>query len=144
MFTTKEEILAFINQNPLCFVATDDKGQPRVRGIMTFSADTSGIIISTAKNKDFYQQLMTNPLTELCFYHDKTQIRITGTAEEKDEDITLKQKIVAARPFLQPMIDYKGYDFMGLLCISHCVATVWDMDSPFGRKRFVKLFEEEK
>jgi uncharacterized pyridoxamine 5'-phosphate oxidase family protein len=142
MFTTKEEILAFINQNPLCFMATDDDGQPRVRGIMTFRANTDGIIVSTAKNKDFYRQLMANPKTELCFYHDKTQIRITGTASDIDDNLALKQEIVAARPFLQPMIDYKGYDFMGLVCIANCVATVWDMESPFGRKRFVKLFEE--
>jgi uncharacterized pyridoxamine 5'-phosphate oxidase family protein len=142
MLTTKEEILAFINQNPLCFVATDDNGQPRVRGIMMFRADTGGIIISTAKNKDFYSQLKANPRTELCFYHDKMQIRITGMAMDIDDNLALKQEIVTARPFLQPMIEYKGYEFMGLLCITKCVATAWDMDSPFGRKRFVKLFDE--
>jgi len=142
MFTTKEEILNFINQNPLCFVATDDGGQPRVRGIMMFRANTNGIIISTAKNKDFFNQLKANPKTELCFYHEKTQIRITGNASDIDDYLALKQEIVAARPFLQPMIDYKGFDFMGLLCISGCVATVWDLENPLGRKRFVKLFEE--
>ncbi|MEI6124069.1 MAG: pyridoxamine 5'-phosphate oxidase family protein [Bacteroidota bacterium] len=140
MFTTKEEILAFINQNPLCFIATADSEQPRVRGIMTYKADEDGIIISTAKNKDFYKQLIANPKTELCFYHDKTQIRITGTATDMDENLALKQEIVAARPFIQPMIDNKGYDFMGLLCIINCVATVWDFNNPFARKRFIKLY----
>jgi uncharacterized pyridoxamine 5'-phosphate oxidase family protein len=144
MFNTKEDILSFINQNPLCFVATDDGGQPRVRGIMIFRADINGIIISTAKNKDFFCQLKANPKTELCFYHEKIQIRITGTASDIDDNLTLKQEIIAARPFLQPMIDYKGYDFMGLKCIGNCVATVWDFDNPFARKRFVKLFEEGK
>ena len=139
MLATKEEILAFINQNPLGFIATADAEQPRVRGIMTYKANEDGIIISTAKNKDFYKQLMANPRTELCFYHDKTQIRVTGIATEIDTNLSLKQEIVAARDFLRPMIDYKGYDFMGLFCISECVATVWNIDSPFGRKRFVKL-----
>ena len=142
MLSTKEDILAFINQNPLCFVATDDNGQPRVRGIMMFKADTNGIIISTAKNKDFYQQLKSNPKTEICFYRDKIQIRITGTASDIDDNLALKQKILDARPFLKPMIEYKGYDFMGLFCIENCVATVWDFDNPFARKRFIKLFEE--
>jgi len=142
MLSTKEEILSYINQNPLCFVASDDGGQPRVRGIMMYKADSSGIIISTAKNKDFFQQLKANPKTELCFYHDKIQIRITGTATDMDENLALKHEIVDARPFLKPMIDYKGYDFMGLLCIINCIATVWDFDNPFARKRFVKLFEE--
>jgi len=141
MFNTKEEILAFINQNPLCFVATDDGGQPRVRGIMMYKADTNGIIISTAKNKDFYRQLLANPKTELCFYHEKIQIRITGMAADMDDNLDLKKEVVAARPFLQPMIDFKGYDFMGLICISHCIATVWNFENPFGRKRFVKLFD---
>jgi pyridoxamine 5'-phosphate oxidase len=142
MFNTKEEILNFINQNPLCFVATDDDGQPRVRGIMMFRADINGIIISTAKNKDFYRQLMSNPKTELCFYHEKIQIRISGQVCDIDQNLTLKKEIVAARPFLQPMIDYKGYDFMGLLQITNCTAVVWDFDNPFARKRFIKLFEE--
>jgi len=141
MLNTKEEILNFINQNPICFVATDDGGQPRVRGIMMYKADANGIIISTAKNKDFYLQLKANPKTELCFYHEKIQIRITGTATDIDENLELKKEIVASRPFLQPMIDYKGYDFMGLVCINNCIATVWDFDSPFSRKRFIKLFD---
>jgi pyridoxamine 5'-phosphate oxidase len=142
MINTKEEILGFINQNPLCFVATHDGDQPRVRGIMMYKADANGIIISTAKNKDFFKQMIANSKTELCFYHEKIQIRITGTASDLDDNLALKQEIVAARPFLQPMIDYKGYDFMGLICITNCVATVWDFENPFARKRFVKLFDD--
>ncbi len=39
---TRKEILEFINKNPVCFLATQDSEQPRVRGMMVVKADEKG------------------------------------------------------------------------------------------------------
>ncbi len=140
MLNTKEEILDFIGKNPLSFIATTDNGQPRVRGIMIYKTDDRGIIFTTGKNKDFYRQLVTNPQVELCFYADDVQVRVTGTANEADDDLALKKEIVGSRPFLQPWIEAAGYEVMGLFRVCKCKATVWSLDSPMARKRFTELF----
>ncbi|HNW89234.1 MAG TPA: pyridoxamine 5'-phosphate oxidase family protein [Bacteroidales bacterium] len=140
MLNTKEEILDFIGKNPLSFIATTDNGQPRVRGIMIYKTDDRGIIFTTGKNKDFYRQLLTNPNVELCFYAEGIQIRVTGTANEANDDLALKKEIVASRPFLQPWIEAAGYEVMGLFRVCKCKATVWSLDSPMARKRFTELF----
>lgn len=35
---TKEEIFQMINAHPVMYVATNDNGQPRVRGILMYSS----------------------------------------------------------------------------------------------------------
>lgn len=141
MVNTREEIIDFIGKNPLFFIATTDNGLPRVRGIMMYKTDDKGIIFSTGKNKDFYKQLLANPNVELCYYANNIQVRVTGTAVETDEDLGMKQEIVNARPFMKPWIEAAGYEVIGLFRVCACKATVWSLDQPLMRKRFVPLFE---
>jgi len=141
MLNTKEEIIDFIEKNPLFFIATTDAGQPRVRGIMMYKTDDKGIIFTTGKNKDFYKQLQANPGVELCYYSNNVQVRITGTAVEADDDLAMKQEIVNARPFMKPWIEAAGYEVIALFRVCNCKATVWSLDQPLMRKRFVPLFE---
>ena len=58
---TKEEILKMLNAHPVMYVATNDNGQPRVRGILMYKADDSGIVFHTGTTKDFYRQLVADP-----------------------------------------------------------------------------------
>jgi pyridoxamine 5'-phosphate oxidase len=141
MLSTKEEIIDFIEKNPLAFIATTDNGQPRVRGIMMYKTDDKGIIFTTGKSKDFYKQLLANPSVELCFYSNMLQVRVTGTVVEADDDLALKQEIANARPFMKPWIEAAGYEVIGLFRVCSCKATVWSLDQPLMRKRFVPLFE---
>ncbi|HNW68767.1 MAG TPA: pyridoxamine 5'-phosphate oxidase family protein [Bacteroidales bacterium] len=141
MLNTREEIIDFIGENPLFFIATTDNGQPRVRGIMMYKTDDKGIIFSTGKNKDFYKQLLANPRVELCFYSNYMQVRVTGTVVEADDELAMKQEIVDARPFMKPWIEAMGYETIGLFRVCACKATVWSLDQPLMRKRFVPLFE---
>ena len=48
---TKEQIIDFINKNPMFALATVDGDRPRVRNMMTAFADERGIIFTTGKNK---------------------------------------------------------------------------------------------
>jgi len=141
MLNTREEILDFINANPLFFIATDDAGQPRVRAIMMHKADDRGIVFTTGKNKDFFRQLKANPKVEICFYSNNAQVRVTGLVEEIHDDLALKQEIVGSRPFMLSWIESVGYDVMGVFRLYQCKATSWSIDAPLSRKRFITLFE---
>ncbi|MCU0915360.1 MAG: pyridoxamine 5'-phosphate oxidase family protein [Planctomycetes bacterium] len=48
---TREQILEFVNANPLCHLATCEGQQPRVRGMMMYRADAAGLIFHTGHFK---------------------------------------------------------------------------------------------
>jgi pyridoxamine 5'-phosphate oxidase len=134
----KQQIIDFIKENPLFFLATCEGKQARVRGIRMYRFDERGLIFSTGKNKGMYAQLKENPAVELCFYHENTQVRITGDLHEHD-DPDLKKEIVEARPFMKPWIEATGYDIMAIFSLTNITATWWELQNPLARKRFVKL-----
>jgi uncharacterized pyridoxamine 5'-phosphate oxidase family protein len=137
----RDEILAFIKENPLFQLATVDAGNPRVRSIMMYSIDDEGIVFSTDSTKDLHRQLLANPRVELCFVNSQgnSQVRISGEAE-LFEDQKLKEEIVEAYPFLKPWVERSGWEVMATYRVKKCVATFWTMEDAFAAKKFVKLF----
>jgi pyridoxamine 5'-phosphate oxidase len=136
---TKEEIIAFMNANPDCFLATVEGDRPHVRGIGIIKADENGIIIQTSTYKDFYKQLSANPNVELCFFNAEQyrQVRVSGTVEPVD-DIGLKDEIIAKRPFLKPQVEKGGYGVIAVYRIKG-VAHAWTMGSDFDPKKYIKF-----
>lgn len=134
----KQQLIDFIKAHPLFFLATCEGKQARVRGIMMYCFDENGLVFTTGRNKGMFTQLKENPAVELCFYHDNTQVRVTGTLEELD-DLNIKKEIVAVRPFMKPWIETAGYDIIAVFRLSDCIATWWSMENPLARKRFVKI-----
>jgi pyridoxamine 5'-phosphate oxidase len=79
---TKSEVIAAANANPVCYMATVEGNQPRVRGMGMYKADERGLIFQTWTKKDLHTQLLKNPQVELCFStKDGAQIRISGKIE---------------------------------------------------------------
>lgn len=137
---TKEQILEFLNQNPVFYLATTEGNQPRVRAMLMARADSSGILFHVGKNKDLYRQLEANPAVELCYYNaaDGIQVRVTGTAR-REENIELKKEIVEKHDFLKPMVEKAGYDFLALYRLAGGTATVWKMSEIAAPKTFITL-----
>jgi uncharacterized pyridoxamine 5'-phosphate oxidase family protein len=135
----KTEILNLIKNNPDCFMATVEGNKPHVRGMRIYSADEDGIIIHTWKIKDIHRQVKENPEVELCFndFKNMIQVRVSGRAEIK-EDLTLKQKVVADRPFMKPTVDAEGYDVVALYRLKGRAA-VWTMADNFTPKTYIEL-----
>lgn len=136
----REEILAFLNKNQVCHLATIDGDKPRVRAMMMYRADDDGILFHTARMKDLSKQLEANPLVEVCFNNikDGVQVRVSGSVEFVD-DQDLKEEIVAARSFLKPWVDELGYEMLAVFRVSNCIATVWTMERNFEPKKHVEL-----
>lgn len=137
---TKEEIIEFINANLTCNLATVEGNQPRVRGMMAYRADETGILFHTGNKKDLYQQVLKNPLIELSFFSPKTnmQIRVSGKAVIID-DMKLKQEIVAARLFMKPWIDQYGFELLIVFKVVDCIAQIWTFETNLAPKEFIKL-----
>jgi pyridoxamine 5'-phosphate oxidase len=99
-----QDCINFANENPICFLATVEDNQPRVRALGFWYADKTGFYFQTSTTKNFYRHLKQNPNTEVCFYKHEdmigTMLRITGKAEFLD-DKKFKVKAISDRPFLK-------------------------------------------
>ncbi len=135
----KSEILAFLNANPSCHLATVEGDKPHVRSILIYKADEGGIIIETGTMKDLYKQLSQNPNVELCFnnYEDGIQVRVSGAVEAVD-DVGLKDEIIAQRPFLKQRVEEGGYEAMAVYRLKG-VAHVWTSATNLAPKTYIQL-----
>jgi pyridoxamine 5'-phosphate oxidase len=135
----KAEILAFLNANRDCFLATVEGDKPHVRAIGMVKADEDGIILEISTFKDVYKQIVANPNVELCFYNakDGIQIRVSG-AVEPVADKKLRDEIVALRPFLKERIAKWGDEVVGVLRLKG-QAYVWTFQIGNEPKRYVQL-----
>src|SRR5271157_5133864 len=101
-----KDCIDFSNETKLCFLATAEKDQPRVRALQFWFADETGFYFQTGAMKSFYSQLKENPKTEVCFYRPGAEhsadmmLRISGTIEYLN-DRSLKEKVLTDRPFLK-------------------------------------------
>lgn len=137
---TKEEVLEFAAKNAVCSLATIDGNQPRVRIIMLYQADESGIIFCTGRHKALNAQLQANPAVEMCFYNaeEGRQVRIEGTVEMLD-DLELKKEVVEKFTFLKPLVESQGYEVMVCYRLTNARATTWTMETAFEPKQYIQL-----
>jgi pyridoxamine 5'-phosphate oxidase len=134
----REEILNFVSKNPIFSLATCTHNQPFARMIIMFKADIeNGIIFSTWKQKDLYNQLMFNPNVELCFYNNQQgkQVRIKGRVEILEDDY-IKKQIGMKFKFLRPQIEKYGYDSMMVCRLKKGKATFWSLATAFEEKTY--------
>ena len=134
----RQQILEFLNDHPVCHLATCEGSQPRVRGMMMYRADASGLVFHTGRPKAIYRQLLANKQVEVCFNSQDTQVRIAGVVELV-EDMDLKKEIVEARPFMRPWIEKHGYDLLVVFRVTQCKAAVWTMARNFEPTQYQRI-----
>ena len=104
-----QDCIKFATENPVCYVATMDGDQPRVRGFLLWYADESGFYFITLSPKEVSKQLQQNPKVEVCFYNNPAelmgakQMRLTGEIEFLNTEEMLK-KAYEARSFLDAIV----------------------------------------
>jgi uncharacterized pyridoxamine 5'-phosphate oxidase family protein len=125
----KKEILAFITKNPTAYLSTVEGKKPHVRAMGTFRADENGIIFAMQSPKDVYKQLVKNPETELCYFADGVQIRVSGRMQES-KDLALRKEITEKRTFYKPGVEKEGWDYVGVFILKNGKANVMDMKGP--------------
>jgi len=110
-----QDCVKFANENPVCYIATTEGNQPRVRPLGMWFADDKGFFFQTESVKSVYKQLKSNNKVELCFYAPGqdvgTVMRVTGKVDFVN-DLALKSKVLADRPFLRALGIQKPEDPM--------------------------------
>jgi pyridoxamine 5'-phosphate oxidase len=140
------DCLKFANENQVCFLATCEVGNPRVRCMGFWFADESGFYFQSGTTKDLVKQIRINPNVEVCFYKASGMIgetmRVSGIAEFV-EDIELKKKVISDRPFLKSFgLDYDNPVLM-IFRIARGKAHFWNMRSNFTPKEFISFGKGE-
>jgi len=137
-----KNLIQFTNENPVCYLATSEENQPRVRCLHFWFADETGFYFQTGSIKDMVKQLRKNPKAEVCFHkHGENAgetLRLAGSVEFVD-DIELKKKAINDRPFLKLMgLDY---DSPGLIIFkfSKGQATFWNMSNNLKAKELIEF-----
>lgn len=126
-----QDCINFAHENRVCYVATADGDQPRTRPLGLWFADEKGFYFQTETVKAIYQQLKSNHKIELCFYAATPPpgkvMRVTGKVEFID-DLSLKSKVLADRPFLKALgINEPTAPMLVLFRVSAGEAYFWTM-----------------
>jgi len=99
-----EEYVKFANDNPMCYLATVEGDQPRVRAMGMWYADETGFWFQAQSVKAVYKQIQANEKVEVYFCTPKFSkvMRVSGKMKIV-EDMEVKKKCIAERPFLKNM-----------------------------------------
>jgi pyridoxamine 5'-phosphate oxidase len=137
-----QDCITFTNENPVCFLATVENDQPRVRALGFWFADETGFYFQTSTVKEFSHQLMKNPKTEVCFHKREgkisTTLRISGNVEIMN-DVKLKERTLNDRPFLKSFGLTIGSPELFLFRIAHGEAHFWTMETNLKPKEIIKF-----
>lgn len=130
------EVLVFIQENPVCTIATIDGDQPRVRAFLTVLFDDDKIYFTTASTKNVYKQIVKNPKIELCCCSQdfSKMMRISGEIEIID-DRQKKQKLLDERDYLKSFGGKADEPRFILLRLSHGKAHFWTIEDNLREDR---------
>ena len=137
-----KDCIKFANETPVCYLATMDGNQPRVRALGFWFANDKGVNFQFGAMKDTYGQLQANRKVEACFWQPGeatgTMMRVAGEVEFLD-DQELKKKVLEDRPFLKEF--GMTFDHPGLIIfrITKGEAYFWTMKTNFEPKKFIKF-----
>ena len=126
-----QECVNFANENPVCYLATAEGDQPRVRPLMMWFADETGFYFQMQSVKATVKQLQNNNKVEIVYYAQEPPpnlgkvMRVSGEVEFVD-DMELRTKVYEARPFLKDM-GVKGPEdpLMALFRVHTGEAYIW-------------------
>ena len=106
-----QDCIKFATENPVCYLATADGDQPRVRTWLLWHADESGFYFVAIEGKDSTKQLEKHPKVEVCFFNNAADganwkhLRVTGKVEFLEDEETLA-KAYENRSFVDDLVGY--------------------------------------
>jgi len=127
-----QDCIKFATENPVCYLATADGDQPRVRTWLMWYADTSGFYFVPLASKQVTEQLKQNPKLELCFYNnaadpaDWKQMRVMGEAEFLEDEETL-ERAYENRSFLDPLLGFSAKPYLRPFRVPSGEAHFWTL-----------------
>ncbi|MBN1413744.1 MAG: pyridoxamine 5'-phosphate oxidase family protein [Bacteroidales bacterium] len=139
-----QDCIKFANENPVCFLATCENSQPRVRGVLQWFANESGFYFAILSTKNMSDQLHKNPNVEVCFYNHPAELgnavsmRVTGKMEFLD-DPGLKQKAYESRKFLDDIAGQSIEPYLEIIRLGSGDIHFWTMADVMKEKQLEHL-----
>ena len=134
----------FASEHPICFLATEDEGRPRVRPLLLWFADDQGFTFMTMTPKQLSEQLHRDARVEVCFYNGATELpdarslRVTGEAEFLD-DAELVHRVSEERAALEGLIGRPLEPITEVFRVAHGEARFWTLGDIL-KERAVETF----
>lgn len=95
-----EEVYQFLKACGTYYLATMDGNQPRVRPFGTIEIYNGQLTIQTGRKKDVVQQMLANPMVEICAFDGKHWLRVAAKAVEVPE-VAAQEHMLDAYPNLR-------------------------------------------
>jgi uncharacterized pyridoxamine 5'-phosphate oxidase family protein len=139
-----QDCIKFATENPVCYLATADGDQPRVRTWLLWYADESGFYFVPLSSKQVVEQLQRNPKLEVCFYNnaadaaDWKQMRVMGEAEFLEDEENL-EKAYQNRSFLDPILGFSVRPFVRPFRVATGEAHFWTLADNLKESEIEKL-----
>lgn len=94
-----DELLKFLEKNPVFYLATDDNGQPRVRPFGFHMIFNDKFYMVTALPKKVCKQMEKNPKIEFCSMAPDTHfVRVSGEVVFDNDNMDAKKKVFEVMP----------------------------------------------
>jgi uncharacterized pyridoxamine 5'-phosphate oxidase family protein len=131
---TRDQVLAFVKANPVAFMATVERGKPRVRAMQTALIEPAGLVFCTGTQKDVYQQLAADGSVELAYWDAKNgmHVRVRGEMERVADVAVTKRIIDEVFTFLKPVVAQRGYEAFSAFRLARGTSVVWRMAQSQG------------
>ncbi len=139
-----QDCVKFASENPLCYLASIDGDQARVRTVMLWKADESGYYFVLMSQKPMTKQLREKPKTEVCFFNhcsnpqDWVQLRVTGKMEFLEDEKTLAEAY-QARSFLDAIAGYSMQPYVAPCRIATGEAHFWYLKDVGNEDKIQKM-----
>lgn len=134
MSSAIQTVAHILAETPMCFVATGDGTQPRVRPFQYQFEQDGKLWFCTARSKDVFKQLQANPTVEICAVkQDMSWLRVSGTVVFEDSR-AVKERILSERPLIKSI--YSSADNLDFVTfgLDHGTYTIADFSGNPPRK----------
>ncbi|MDY4082200.1 MAG: pyridoxamine 5'-phosphate oxidase family protein [Candidatus Metalachnospira sp.] len=120
-----DELLKFLEKNPVFYLATDDNGQPRVRPFGFHMIFDGKFYMVTALPKKVCKQMEKNPKIEFCTMAPDTKfVRVNGEVVFDNDNMEAKKKVFEVMPDLLKMYKSADNPIMSVFYLKDMHATI--------------------
>lgn len=120
------EVIEFLDSNRTVFLATSDKGAPRVRPFQFQFEQNGRLWFCTSKAKETYAQLLEDQRVELsAAAKDMATLRVQGTAN-LDDDMGVKRRIIDGNALVRSIYGSAENPEFTVFSIDHGSAFMFD------------------
>ncbi len=132
-----QKILDFIQQNPVCTIATCEDTQPHVRAFLTNIIEDK-IYFTTSLDKNVGKQIAKNQKSELCYLTpDFSQMLRITTVIMIEDNKEIKKQLIETREYLKHFsVDDPTFI---LFSLSNSTATFWMLKDNLKESELEKI-----